>query len=298
MKFNWQIYRELNPDLVKAGLKTKNDFERHYIIHANIDKRNWNLYNIYPTFNPIAYKNRYSDLSNINTIEGLELHWIMYGRHEGREYTSQSGNYNTRFNIIDKILYINLDSREDRKNEIEKQFVRANIPSDKFHRISADYNKLGALGCTSSHIKCLKYAIQNNFMNVLILEDDFNFIENIDTVNDSIQNIVNFGNDWDVIFFSGNVHKCVPFNSTFDRALDVQCASGYLVNSRYYLKLLNNFEKGYRLFSINKTPQLYAVDMYWKILQPLDKWYIFSTKIGYQRESYSDIEKKIVNYRC
>lgn len=31
MNFNWESYRNCNPDLVKAGLRTKEQFERHYI---------------------------------------------------------------------------------------------------------------------------------------------------------------------------------------------------------------------------------------------------------------------------
>ena len=40
----------------------------------------------------------------------------------------------------------------------------------------------------------------------------------------------------------------------------------------------------------------YYTDESWKVLQKKDKWYAFSPPIGVQRESYSDIEKVIVNY--
>lgn len=297
MSFNWLIYKELNPDLKSAGLKTKGDFERHFLVHGKGEKRNWNVYNLYPNFNPYTYKKNYEDLSNLNNINDLELHWILHGRNEGREYTC-SKTFSSPIDMIDRILYINLDHRKDRYNEIEKQFINANIPKSKVSRISAIYNKRGGIGCTASHIKCLKYAISNNLSNVLILEDDFNFIEDVDIINESINKILEFDNDWDVIFFSGNVYNSLQFNDTFSKAINVQCASGYLVNARYYLKLLNNFEESYKLFSINDTPHLYALDIYWKILQPIDKWYIFNKKLGYQRESYSDIEKMIVNYNC
>jgi hypothetical protein len=31
MSFNWEVYRNLNPDLTRAGLKTREDFVRHYL---------------------------------------------------------------------------------------------------------------------------------------------------------------------------------------------------------------------------------------------------------------------------
>ena len=49
---------------------------------------------------------------------------------------------------------------------------------------------------------------------------------------------------------------------------------------------------------INSVRDLYAIDMYWKKLQPQSNWFIFYPKIGFQYDSYSDIENHIVNYNC
>jgi len=40
------------------------------------------------------------------------------------------------------------------------------------------------------------------------------------------------------------------------------------------------------------------MDIYWKQLQKTDKWYITNPVLGYQRMSYSDIEKRITDYNC
>jgi hypothetical protein len=286
----------LNPDLVKAGLKHPNDFEKHYINNGKKENRHYSIYQPYPDFNIISYRKNNKDLQYMSKGQ-LEIHWIKYGRYESRIYKNNT-TINDPYDIIDKILYINLDSRKDRRIEIEEQFVKADIPKEKIERISGVYNTRGGLGCTASHIKCLKQAIMNEWNNVLILEDDFNFIDNIELVKNSIKTIIDFYNDWDVIFFSGNVYRTYPFNEMFSKAINVQCGSGYLVNSSYYSRLLNNLEEGYKLFSANNIPSLYALDIYWKRLQPIDKWYVFNTKLGYQRNSYSDIEKRVVDYRC
>ena len=78
MIFNWIIYRELNEDLIKAGLKTKIDYERHYINHGKSEGRKWNVYQVYPDFNPHLYRNNYNELKFVN-IEQLELHWLQFG---------------------------------------------------------------------------------------------------------------------------------------------------------------------------------------------------------------------------
>ena len=78
---------------------------------------------------------------------------------------------------IDKIIYINLDSREDRKHEILEEFKRLQIPEDKIIRFTAIRHETeGAIGCSQSHIAVLKMAIENNWKNYMVLEDDFNFI--------------------------------------------------------------------------------------------------------------------------
>jgi hypothetical protein len=38
-RFNWEIYKKLNPDLVKAGLRTKQQFERHYMFFGRKEGR-------------------------------------------------------------------------------------------------------------------------------------------------------------------------------------------------------------------------------------------------------------------
>jgi hypothetical protein len=67
--------------------------------------------------------------------------------------------------------------------------------------------------------------------------------------------------------------------------------------------LLENFIIGSYLLEtginnkISNAYELYAIDQYWKLLQPNSKWYIFYPKIGKQRESFSDILKTNVNYQ-
>lgn len=89
MYFDWIIYRELNPDLKVAGLVSQRDFENHFRIHCARDKRNYNIYQVYPDFNYIVYSKIYGDLSHMTKLQ-LERHWVEYGRHEHRTYTSQT----------------------------------------------------------------------------------------------------------------------------------------------------------------------------------------------------------------
>ncbi len=72
------------------------------------------------------------------------------------------------------ILYINLKHREDRNKEIINELNKYNL---KGERVEAIKHKDGYIGCALSHIKCLDIAIEKNYEQVIILEDDFIFLQ-------------------------------------------------------------------------------------------------------------------------
>ena len=194
------------------------------------------------------------------------------------------------------ILYINLKHRKDRKKQIENEIKKLGCP---FKRIDAVKNKNGGLGCVRSHIKSIQWAKQNNLPNVLILEDDFIFVENNSNIRNKIFNALKLlKNNWDVIMLSGNILKTE--NSIYDdldKVIDVQTASGYIINNHYYDTLLNNFKEAEKHLANGEDYTKWALDQYWKILQPNGKWFIMTPTIGKQKESYSDIENTVVNYQ-
>ena len=71
---------------------------------------------------------------------------------------------------MNKIFYINLDSREDRKKLCEDQL---NSLGWKYNRFSAINHSNGAAGCAMSHLKILEIARDNKLPYVIIFEDDF-----------------------------------------------------------------------------------------------------------------------------
>ena len=204
------------------------------------------------------------------------------------------------YEYIDMIIYINLDKREDRKKEILSEFKRANIPSKMITRLSAIYNAKGAIGCTMSHIKALQLILNSKWKRVLILEDDFNFIDNIKTINKAYENFFsNFDdNKWDVVNLSRGAYQDLkPIGSDYlSKVNHVSTTSAYMVNLNFCEKLLANFKEGCLMLLQATEPRLFAIDIWWKNLQQISNWYIFNPSLGYQRDSFSDIESKVVNY--
>jgi hypothetical protein len=63
-------------------------------------------------------------------------------------------------------------------------------------------------------------------------------------------------------------------------------------------KLRDNVKEG--LEKLIKNPQnhyFFAIDKYWFNLQQFDNWYLIVPMTVVQREGYSDIEKRVTNYK-
>ena len=199
---------------------------------------------------------------------------------------------------IDIIYYINLEHRKDRNDEILSEFKKMDIPSNKIVRIDAVRNKeRGAIGCSKSHIKTIETFLQSDYKNCIVFEDDFQFSEDSNTTKTNIQNLFDEGVDFDICMISGNTIKDEPSQYPFlNKIIDSQTTSGYIVSKSFAPKLLENYKEGCEMFEKTLDEPTYAVDQYWKHLQPISKWYIFNPKLGIQRPSYSDIVKQQTDY--
>ena len=208
--------------------------------------------------------------------------------------TSKGG----EINKLPKIYYINLKHRKDRKDNLLKQLKMINYPNDKIVRIDAIKKENGAIGCGLSHIKALKTALKNHKINdyIAILEDDFEWKKS--NAYDVIINAINSDTDWNVILLAcnGSVNE---YNKHLLKINNCQTASGYIIKIKYIPELLKIWEKDMNSLlndsKINKGFESRAIDQSWKKLQK-DKWYTTNPIIGKQMASYSDIEKKQVDY--
>ena len=71
------------------------------------------------------------------------------------------------------VFYINLEKRKDRLLQIENELTTYDLPFERFEAIEM---KPGIVGCGYSHLAVLKEARERGLPNVLIFEDDFEFI--------------------------------------------------------------------------------------------------------------------------
>jgi glycosyl transferase family 25 len=194
---------------------------------------------------------------------------------------------------IEKIVYINLDYRTDRRSEIEGELATMGLSGERF---SAILEKPGWIGCSRSHLKVLELAKQSGWKNVLILEDDFHFIVDKATFEQELTDFFKLEIPYDVLMLSYNLQEKKPFNDTVCRATNVQTASGYLIHERFYDTLIANWKQALPLLIQTGQHWNYSCDQCWKILQPTSEWFCLNRRIGIQRKGYSDLAERVVDY--
>jgi glycosyl transferase family 25 len=145
---------------------------------------------------------------------------------------------------IEKIYIINLKHRTDRLQHILEELERINIHKDKVEIIEAVYEpKFGALGCSKSHLLTLEKFISSNYKNCLILEDDFTFTKDRKYIDEKLNYVMDNLN-WDVILLAGNILKIEEdIKNNIAKIIDVQTASGYIINKNFAPFLLNNYNE-------------------------------------------------------
>ena len=206
--------------------------------------------------------------------------------------------------IVDGIVYINLDTRPDRKKQLLQTLKKNNIQDSLIHRIPAVYERnCGHLGCTKSHIKALEYAEKQNWNTFLVLEDDFIFTDSPDTVLQKLKR-VKYNYNWDCIMLASHHINSIKLDKPYiEKVISASTTSGYIINRSYLPTLKRNYIEGRDLLQadvdiyIKENPNgkifetVHALDVHWNNIQKNDNWYLI--QIGKQSGSKSSIMEAI-----
>ncbi len=203
------------------------------------------------------------------------------------------------------ILYINLDSRTDRRQHMERILDGYN-----YERVPAVYDEHGYIGCAKSHIKCMDIIIERGYDKCIILEDDFIWL------NDNNFNTIKIPDfDFDILLFCNVIKESDKIDIDFNRVKWAQWTSGYMVNKTIVEDLRYNLIEGMeRLTECYKKNEVYEfktvgrknktvktvkidfkdnfLDIYWNKL--FDKYVAvgLNKTIASQLNDFSDIQNR------
>ena len=199
--------------------------------------------------------------------------------------------------IFDKIIFIHCKHRKDRFENIQKFIKKFNLTN--YHILNATYlPDNGAKGCSHSHYRAMQYSIENNFNNVLILEDDFFINQDVNTTNNKLNEIFTI-KKWNVIMLfwllNSPEKRSSHFNSHLRKITHKKyggaTTAAYAVNKNMFSILKDKFLESYNILSdkYNHEQKKYKTDAIWLPIQHKYNWYICYPKIGKQIDSKSDI---------
>lgn len=185
-------------------------------------------------------------------------------------------------------FYINLMTRTDRDTEFREEIKKMKIPIKQVKKVYGSKAKKGFIGCAMSHLRALQIGLSTNSRFICIFEDDFQLTSNIEEYIKKIDMFWDEFTDANVLMLQMNpLQLCETHNSNLFKVESALCAAGYMVKRSYIPSLIKNIMDSLK----KKIP----VDVGYTRIQS-HGWYTFVPTMGKQRPSYSDIEKRFVNY--
>ena len=202
---------------------------------------------------------------------------------------------------VDIAICISLKTEHKRREETIRECNKIGLPVKFF---LADLHPDGGVeGCKDSHKKVIQYAKDNNFENILVLEDDVLFDEV------AIKNMkpLRLPNNIDMLYLGYHINRGLRISDQLLKLESGLTTHAYIMNKNVYDIFLNYIDKEWDIPEFQDLNQfekpffgkLRAVDMFYAkyIHHARGKTFGIYPMIAYQRPEYSQIEKAYVDYK-
>jgi GR25 family glycosyltransferase involved in LPS biosynthesis len=195
---------------------------------------------------------------------------------------------------IDNIYCINLEKRPDRRKEATEEFKRFDLDFEFFHGVDGNELKVsskikpGHVGCVMSHLNLYRHLKEQDGDIFMITEDDVVF--DPDFIPKYLDLVRHVPSDWHLLYFGGN-HNGIRLNmvaNNIHRLQKTYTTHCYLVKKEHLDILISEFDT-HRIFDSE-------VDVHLSHLQLKVPCYGFTPALAWQRDGFSDIEMKHVEY--
>lgn len=178
------------------------------------------------------------------------------------------------------IYVINLKERKEKRKYIKHEMEKRKIP---FQFYLADLHPTSPKrGCLESHLHLIRKTYEEKkYPQLMIFEDDAKFVG-------SISNLKRVPNDWDMIYFGGTVFRVLEKKHEGWTRVQTWTTHAYMINMRNE-KLVEELLK-------METYEGEIDRYYLEKIHPNYNCYMCDPMIVLQKEGYSDIEGRMVDY--
>lgn len=203
--------------------------------------------------------------------------------------------------MIDAIVYLNLDSRADRRESVEKEIENLLhvCPSRPIVRRFPAPPELG-IGCVRGHAMMAKEAHSKGWKTTLVLEDDFLWdtepASAFERMSDFIERYRGAYATCHVGYVRDSIKRGQEQEKGLVRVHEARCTMGYLLDGTRADALSKAWEDAVEPFRSTQAHWLYCADVVWKSFQENDCCYAFAPRLGRSRVDYSDLAGRVMDY--
>ena len=196
----------------------------------------------------IKYKNRVKDLFTYEIIEGVdpesENYQKIYNKWKDTnlvEITKENFDWKYYINRYYDLQKANIDT----KNKAWNHWTCFGLKELRSCNPNNNIVNAGQWGCLYSHINVIKDAIDKNYENILILEDDIILTKNFEERINEIKELMTKNSNWKIIYLgiAQDNWTDILIKYNYYYANDSRGAFAYIVNRSIYKILLLEFEK-------------------------------------------------------
>lgn len=201
------------------------------------------------------------------------------------------------FDRFDKVYCINLKRRPKRLQEFTEEVNKFNLGNfEVFEAIDgndikttrAKRLKPSEQGLIESNLRIIKECIKNNYNNVLIIEDDCVFSDEVLKVDEYFKFLPD---DWDMLYMGGNHNTHV--NMTPPQIINEKVCKLHHTFSTHFVGINHTLFEELN-FKLNLTNE--PLDVCYTKIQKNKNVYSFYPAIAKQRIGFSDIQNRNVDY--
>lgn len=205
---------------------------------------------------------------------------------------------------VDRVFVINLDGRPDRFYSVVRELARVGVPLDRIVRFPAcvytdadDTQVNGQVGCLTSHLQVSRIAADEGLENVLVVEDDFGFIDDVKHVESAVDAFLARQYSYDVCLLATSKFGPIePFDDLVSMSRQKCTNTGaYFMSRAGSARLVDCFSGALDQLVATGDCLRFAVDRCWSGLQG-ERFLVFRRRLGFQLPGYSDIEKSVTMY--
>jgi GR25 family glycosyltransferase involved in LPS biosynthesis len=213
---------------------------------------------------------------------------------------------------VDKVFYINLEARTDRRSEIENE-LKTQFGYDRAERfvgitaLDCGFTEGGGIyGCTMSHIYLFRKMIENGWDTMMVFEDDVQLLTSRNSIDAHINSFLD-DPKCDILCIGNSCGDNSHYNQHLKRCYNTQTTSCYVVKKQFIKTLLDCYfkdpsesmtykEEGLREHGPTINHHIGWIDTGWSELQKTHYFMMPQERQLLQRPSFSNIMNKHVSY--